>query len=85
MAKKNGNTKEAQRPAAEFRINGTKAVVWENETRNGSMFNVQLVKVYRDDEGEWHETHSLGRDDLLSAAKVLDQAHSWIWDQSERD
>lgn len=71
-------TSDSNKPAAEFRINGLKAVVWENETRNGSMFNTSLVRVYKDKDEEWQETHSLGRDDLLTARKVLDEAHSFI-------
>lgn len=69
---------EKNHPVMEYRVNGVKAVVWQNETRNGSMFNTTLVRVYRDKEGNWKETNSLGRDDLLPAAKVLDQAHSFI-------
>ena len=69
---------EKSRPEAEFRINGVKAVVWKNETRNGAMFNTSLVRVYKDADDIWQETHSLGRDDLLAAAKVLDEAHSFI-------
>ena len=69
---------EKNQPVMEYRINGVKAVVWQNETRNGSMFNTTLVRIYRDKEGNWKETSSLGRDDLLPAAKVLDQAHSFI-------
>lgn len=72
---------EKNQPAAEFRINGVKAVVWENDTRNGSMFNTTLVRVYKDKDEEWKETNSLGRDDLLAARKVLDEAHSFILDE----
>lgn len=72
---------EKNQPAAEFRINGVKAVVWENETRNGTMFNTTLVRVYKDKDEEWKETNSLGRDDLLAARKVLDEAHSFILDE----
>ncbi len=69
---------EKNHPVMEYRINGVKAVVWKNETRNGSMFNTTLVRVYKDKDDQWQETTSLGRDDLLAAAKVLDQAHSFI-------
>ena len=72
---------EKNQPAAEFRINGVKAVVWENDTRNGSMFNTTLVRVYKDKDEEWKETNSLGRDDLLAARKVLDEARSFILDE----
>lgn len=75
---------EKSQPEAEFRINGVKAVVWKNETRNGHMFNTTLVRVYKDAEDEWQETHSLGRDDLLAAGKVLDEAHSFILDEERK-
>jgi hypothetical protein len=76
--KKRMDSSEKNQPAAEFRINGVKAVVWQNETRNGSMFNTTLVRVYKDKDDEWQETSSLGRDDLLAARKALDEAHSFI-------
>ena len=66
--KKRMDSSEKNQPAAEFRINGVKAVVWQNETRNGSMFNTTLVRVYKDKDDEWQETSSLGRDDLLATA-----------------
>lgn len=69
---------DANRPFKELRSSGLKAVIWRNDTSNGQMFNTQLVRVYRDDKDEWHETTSLGRDDLLLAAKLLDQAHTLI-------
>ena len=65
---KSQNDPHKNRPVAEFRINGTKAVVWKNDTQNGPMFNTSLVRIYRDADDQWQETHSLGRDDLLSAA-----------------
>lgn len=76
--KKRMDSSEKNQPAAEFRINGVKAVVWQNETRNGSMFNTTLIRVYKDKDDEWQETSSLGRDDLLAARKALDEAHSFI-------
>jgi hypothetical protein len=65
-------------PVQEIRIGAIKAVVWANKTTNGIVHNVVPVRLYRDDNGDWQETHSLGRDDLLLAAKVLDMVHTWI-------
>ena len=48
------------------------------------MFNTTLVRVYKDSDEEWKETHSLGRDDLLAAGKVLDEAHSFILDEERK-
>jgi len=73
------NTKSSKnRPVHEIRIGAIKAVIWANKVTNGTMHNVNLVRIYRDDEGNWHDTDSLGRDDLLVAAKVADMAHTWI-------
>ena len=73
------NTKSSKnRPVHEVRIGAIKAVIWANKVANGTMHNVNLVRIYRDDEGNWHDTDSLGRDDLLVAAKVADMAHTWI-------
>jgi len=67
------------KPVHEIRMGAIKAVIWANPLSGGGvMHNVLPVRVYRDEQGAWHETHSLHRDDLLVAAKVLDQAHSWV-------
>lgn len=42
------------------------------------MYNTTLVRVYKDKDDEWQETHSMGTGDLLAASKVLDEAHSFI-------
>ena len=65
-----------------------KAVVSANPTKsNGIMHNVTLSRIYRDTNGDWQETQSLGRNDLLLSAKVLDAAHTWICrkEQQERE
>ncbi len=52
-----------------------KAAAWENEhEHNGKKFksySVKLVKVYKDDRGQWQETQSLNDRDLLAASALL--------------
>ena len=67
-------------PAAEVRIGRVKATIWRNERDDGEgWYVVQLLRLYKADE-EWKRTSSLGRDDLLLAAKVLDLAHTRIYE-----
>lgn len=73
-----------QAPAHEIRIGSIKAVIWANPTKNGVFHNVVPLRIYRGENNEWHETHSLGRDELLLAAKVLDAAHTWIVEAERR-
>jgi hypothetical protein len=72
-----------QKPVHEVRLGSVKAAIWENQTDNGTRFNVTVSRIYKDGE-EWKSTDSFGRDDLLVLAKVLDQAHSWIFENGNR-
>jgi len=71
-----------QQPATEIRLGSIKCAIWENRTDNGTRFNVTLSRLYRDGE-QWKSTDSFGRDDLLLLAKVIDQAHTWIFEQTK--
>ncbi|RIK77029.1 MAG: hypothetical protein DCC68_18245 [Planctomycetota bacterium] len=69
------------RPVHEVRLGRIKAAIWENETQNGTRHNVKVTRLYKDG-AEWKDSDSFGRDDLLVVAKVLDLAHSWIFQQA---
>ncbi len=66
-----------QKPVHEVRLGAVKAAIWENQTDNGTRFNVTVSRIYKDGE-QWKSTDSFGRDDLLLLGKVVDQAHTWI-------
>ena len=88
MAKKIGGLKTAaelqaqqkgNRPAKEFRLGRIRASCWLNTNSKGeSWFSVVLTRSYKDAEGQWKNSHSLGLDDLFIAAEVLKQAALWI-------
>ena len=78
MANKNA------KPVHEIRLGRVRAAIWENETRNGSMHNVTLTRLYKDEKDDWQDSNSFGRDDLPLLTKVADQAHSWIYANSGR-
>jgi len=74
--------KEKVKPVHEIRLGRVKAAIWENETQNGTMYNVTLCRLYRDGK-QWRDSTSFGRDDLPLVAKVADRVHSWIFDQNQ--
>jgi len=43
----------ANKPVHTVRHRSIKATIWKNETSNGPMYNVTVVRSYRDDNGEW--------------------------------
>jgi hypothetical protein len=71
-------------PAHTIRKHSLKASIWRNETRNGCLYNVTLIRTYKDGE-EFKDTPSLGFDDLANASKLLLDAESWVSDQVARD
>lgn len=71
-------------PVHSFRKHSMKASIWRNETKIGPMYNVTLIRTYKDGE-EFKDTISLGFHDLANAAKLLLDAESWIAGQISRD
>jgi hypothetical protein len=67
-------------PVQEFRIGLLKAAIWANQTQEGVRHNVTFLRSYKDGEN-WKTSNAFGRDDLLTVAKLADQAHSWIVQQ----
>ena len=71
-------------PAHKIRIGALQATIWRNLGDKGNWYSVKLTRGYKVDEG-WRETDNLGFDDLLTAAKLLDQAHTYIAHQFDAD
>ena len=68
------------KPVHEIRIGRIRASIWANKTARGTMHNVTVQRLFKADEG-WRSNASFGRDDLPLVAKVLDRAHSWLFEQ----
>jgi hypothetical protein len=72
----------ANKPVHEIRMGRIKAAIWENETQNGVRHNVTCQRIYKEDGGEWKSSDSFGRDDLPLLSKVVDLAHTWIYEHA---
>ena len=70
-------THNNSRPAAELRIGTVKATVWENEVGGITHHNVTFSRIYPEG-GQWKTTQSFRFVNLLSVAKLADQAHTLI-------
>ena len=51
----------------------------------GTWYSVNPSRSYKKGDETWKETDSLGFDDLLTMAELLDQAHTWIARQMQAD
>src|SRR5512135_3053700 len=83
------------RPVHVVRFRNIRGNIWANRLPSGQVaYNVTIDRLWRDDDeineggevikkGEWHQSQSFGRDDLLLVAKVADSCHSWIYRQTQ--
>jgi hypothetical protein len=70
------------KPVQTFRLRGVTVSVFENtaktKDREVTFHKVAIQRSYRDDDGEWKNTTSYGRDDLPVMGLLLKQAWQWI-------
>jgi hypothetical protein len=83
--------KEKERPVQVIRIRNIRANIWANRLPSGDLaYNVTFDRLYREANqtdgqgevtktGEWKQSQSFGKDDLLLLAKLADQAHSEVY------
>jgi len=62
---------------------GIRAKLWKNSNKNGEWFNVTISRVYKDDDGEFQDSDSFSRDDLLQVAYVAQQSFDYIINQTD--
>ena len=72
------------KPISEVRIGRVKAAIWPNGTEGRTRHNVTFSRLYKDGD-EWKNTQSFSRNDLLLLAKVVDQAHSRIFELQQAE
>ncbi|HUR58616.1 MAG TPA: hypothetical protein VM029_12965 [Opitutaceae bacterium] len=65
-------------PIKILRIGRIKAAVWENGADQRTFFNVTFARTYMDEQKQFHDADSFGRDDLLQLSKLADQAHTFV-------
>lgn len=59
------------------------AAVWMRELEGRAIYSVSLTRSYKDRYEQWQRTTNLDEDDLLPAAKALDDAYAWIQRQRQ--
>jgi hypothetical protein len=71
-------------PAHKIRSGVLQVTIWRNHSEKGTWYSAIPSRGYKQDDS-WKETDSLGSDDLLAMAKLLDLAHTWIMHQQQAD
>lgn len=74
----------SKQPVHVVRFGLIKASIWQNQTRAGERHNVTVARLFRDGD-VWRESTHFGRSDLPLLAKVIDHAHTWIYQQGNSE
>jgi hypothetical protein len=69
-----------RKPAHKIRSGALTVTVWKNDGENGPWYSVTPSRSYKKGEA-WKDADSYGFDDLMTLAKLLDLAHTWILTQ----
>jgi hypothetical protein len=70
----------SKKPAHKIRSGAITVTIWQNESEKGPWYSVTPSRSYKQGE-EWKESDSYGFDDLMTLAKLLDLAHTWVLTQ----
>ena len=62
---------------------GVVAKLWKNRNKNGEWYNINISRVYKDDDGEFQDSDSFSRDDLLQVAFVARKAFDQIVSETD--
>ena len=72
-------------PAHKIRNGVLQVTIWRNNGEKGPWYSVIPTRSYKQGDDMWKETDSLGSEDLLAMAKLLDLADTWIMHQKQAD
>ena len=73
------------KPAHKIRSGVLQVTIWRNHGDKGNWYSVIPSRGYKQGDETWKETDSLGEGDLLTMAKLLDLADTWIMHQKQAD
>ena len=87
----NADSTPKDRPVKVVRIRNVRANIWANPLPSGDFaYNVTFDRLWKEDDqtdgqgevikkGDWKQSTSFGKDDLLLLAKIADLAHTWVY------
>jgi hypothetical protein len=71
-------------PEHRVRYGRVDVAVWKRQGEGRPRFNVSVSRSYKGQDEQWRRTMSLDEEDLLAAAKALEEAYLWIQQERRR-
>ena len=76
---------EAREPAEVIRDGFLKASIWRNESEKGSYYATTFARTYRDEQGNYRDSHSYVGTDLLKLSELARAAYGRTNDLRRED
>lgn len=74
-------SKEKNGPVATIRDGALKSSIWRNDSEKGTYHSATISRVYKDERsGEYRESNSFGKNDLLRVAELSRKSYGKIMD-----
>ena len=74
---------DTKKPEQTYRIGRLSASIWLNESNEGTKFySVEIVRNYKDKDGNWKTTSSFSHDELLNVAMLAQRAETFVANQT---
>lgn len=74
-----------QKPLANFRDGAIQVTVWPQTGKNGTFYQVERSRSYKDKDDQWQKTSLIPERDMLKARRLEDQAYETIQRHKEQE
>ena len=73
-------------PAPEHKIHYGRVdvAIWKRQGEGGTWYSTSLSRSYKDKDDQWQRTTNLDEEDLLPAARALEEAYAWMQGQRQK-
>ena len=68
----------ANKPVKTIRVGAITLSIWENETKNGVIKSVNIIRNYKTEKG-WEQTNSFREGDLAKVKLAIDEAMKYLF------
>ncbi|NQW11397.1 MAG: hypothetical protein HQ481_16145 [Alphaproteobacteria bacterium] len=75
MDRDRDDTPAANQPVDVLRDSNLKASIWRNEADKGPFFATTFARTYKDEDGQYRDTHSFVGSDLLKLSELARKAY----------
>lgn len=73
------------RPVENFRDGAIQVAVWPRQGQNGTFYEIERTRSYKDKDDNWQKTTLISERDMLKARRLEDQAYEAIQRLKEQD